>query len=119
MAKGYRVARVEQTETPQDMKEKNKSAKVLLNCLIFLCLTLYMSLSLSVSLSFSLCLSLSIYLYIVSQKGAASKVVMREMCSVLSKGTRTYCHLDDLSNLEENAAGNYIMLSECCDEVMK
>lgn len=57
VAKGYRVARVEQTETPDMLKERNKSAG----------------------------------------KGAASKVVARELCSIMSKGTRTFCHLDDVS----------------------
>jgi DNA mismatch repair protein MSH6 len=52
----YRVARVEQTETPEMLKERND----------------------------------------VSGK-KKDKVVRRELCSVLSKGTRTYCHLDDLS----------------------
>ena len=36
-------------------------------------------------------------------KGKREKVVARELCSVLSSGTRTYCHLDDLSLLEDNA----------------
>ena len=56
VAKGYRVARVEQTETPEMLKERNDSTK-----------------------------------------GKKDKVVAREMCSIMSKGTRTYCHLDDLS----------------------
>lgn len=34
------------------------------------------------------------------------KVVRRELCSVLSKGTRTYCHLDDLSLLENSETSN-------------
>jgi len=40
-------------------------------------------------------------------KGKKEKVVARELCSVLSSGTRTYCHLDDLSLLEDsNASGS-------------
>ena len=58
----YRVARIEQTETPDMLKERNKAAK----------------------------------------KGSASKVVSREMCSVMSKGTRTFCHMDDMSLVEEH-----------------
>ncbi len=59
----YRVARVEQTETPDMLKERNDSA----------------------------------------QKGAKKdKVVARELCSVMSRGTRTYCHLDDLSLLDSD-----------------
>eukprot|EP01032_Pedospumella_encystans_P012451 gene12451-14405_t len=61
VAKGYRVARVEQTETPEMLKERNDSGK-----------------------------------------GKKDKVVAREMCSVMSKGTRTYCHLDDLSLLDSD-----------------
>jgi DNA mismatch repair protein MSH6 len=32
--------------------------------------------------------------------GVKDKVVLRELCSIMSKGTRTYCHLDDISLLE-------------------
>jgi DNA mismatch repair protein MSH6 len=60
VAKGYRVARVEQTETPEMLKERNDR-----------------------------------------KGGKKEKVVAREVCSVMSKGTRTYCHLDDMSLLEE------------------
>ena len=31
------------------------------------------------------------------------QVVLRELCSVLSRGTRTYNHLDDLTLLEEES----------------
>ena len=54
VAKGYRVARIEQTETPEMLKERNARAK-----------------------------------------GKKAKVVQREICSVLTKGTRTYCHFDE------------------------
>lgn len=33
--------------------------------------------------------------------GKADKVVSREICSIMTKGTRTYCHLDDVSMLED------------------
>ena len=61
VAKGYRVARVEQTETPEMLKDRNAGSK-----------------------------------------GPNDKVVAREMCCVMSKGTRTYCHLDDLTTLLES-----------------
>jgi hypothetical protein len=32
------------------------------------------------------------------------QVVLRELCSVLSRGTRTYNHLDDLTLLEEESS---------------
>lgn len=39
-------------------------------------------------------------------KGKKEKVVARELCSVLSSGTRTYCHLDDLSLLEDSSSSS-------------
>ena len=60
VSKGYRVARVEQTETPEMLSERN-----------------------------------------AKKTGKKDKVVAREMCSIMSKGTRTYCHLDDLSALDD------------------
>lgn len=65
VAKGYRVARVEQTETPEMLKDRNESSNK-----------------------------------------KKEKVVRRELCSVMSKGTRTYCHLDDLSLLDDNVNTN-------------
>ncbi|KAG5174932.1 muts protein 6 [Tribonema minus] len=62
--RGYRVARVEQTETPDMMKERNKT-----------------------------------------KAGPKDKVVKRELCSVLSRGTRTYCFLDSLSRAPDGAPG--------------
>ena len=43
-----------------------------------------------------------------SSKTKKDKVVARELCSIMSKGTRTYCHLDDLSALlmETNDSGH-------------
>jgi DNA mismatch repair protein MSH6 len=68
VSKGYRVARVEQVETPEMMKERNDSAA----------------------------------------KGTKKeKVVAREICSVMSKGTRTYCHLDDLSLLQDEGGKRF------------
>ena len=70
VAKGYRVARVEQTETPEMLKERNDKCK-----------------------------------------GKKDKVVAREMCSIMSKGTRTYCHLDDLSVFEsEGGQGGSLLM---------
>jgi DNA mismatch repair protein MSH6 len=63
VCKGYRVARIEQTETPDQLKERNDS---------------------------------------MAKKGQKKdKVVLRELCAIMTKGTRTYCHLDDLSLLDE------------------
>jgi DNA mismatch repair protein MSH6 len=70
--KGYRVARVEQTETPEMLKERNDS---------------------------------------LGKGIKKEKVVARELCSIMTKGTRTYCHLDDLSFLDENDGGNAISTS--------
>ena len=53
--KGYRVARIEQVETPEGMKEYNRTCGA----------------------------------------GRKRTVVARELCSVLSKGTRTFCYLDE------------------------
>lgn len=61
---GYKVARVEQTETPEQLKER-KSKK---------------------------------------SRGAAPKVVNREVCSVLTIGTRTFCYLDDCASVLESHA---------------
>jgi len=52
---GYKVARVEQTETPDMLKERKKKYK---------------------------------------GRGGAPKVVNREVCSVMTLGTRTFCYLD-------------------------
>lgn len=65
---GYKVARVEQTETPDMLKERKKKRP----------------------------------------KGVpAPQVVNREVCSVLTRGTRTFCYLDDanaLSAAESNSS---------------
>ncbi len=55
---GYKVARVEQTETPEMLKERKKKTK-----------------------------------------GKKPSVVNREVCSIVSAGTRTFCFMDDLSAL--------------------
>jgi DNA mismatch repair protein MSH6 len=57
---GYKVARVEQTETPAALAERKKTIK----------------------------------------GGKKPEVVCREVCSVVSKGTRTFCYLDDVTLLE-------------------
>ena len=61
---GYKVARVEQTETPAQLKERKASRK---------------------------------------GGGPAPKVVNREVCSVLSLGTRTFCYLDEGTGLLDEA----------------
>jgi len=65
---GYKVARVEQTETPDMLKERKKKKRA----------------------------------------GAPTPtVVNREVCSVLTRGTRTFCYLDDasaLSTMETNSS---------------
>ncbi len=67
VTKGYRVARVEQTETPEGLKLRNDSA----------------------------------------MKGRKDKVVRRELCSVLSRGTRTYCFLDPVCNAPNGAPSSF------------
>ena len=65
---GYKVARVEQTETPEQLSQRKKAAK-----------------------------------------GKKPQVVNREVCSVTTKGTRTYCFMDDVSIFEKsgnNSDGN-------------
>lgn len=62
---GYKVARVEQTETPAQLAERKKKYK---------------------------------------GKGAP-KVVNREVCSIMTMGTRTFCYLDG-EGLFEEAAGS-------------
>ena len=64
---GYRVARVEQTETPDMLRERKKRTK-----------------------------------------GPKPQVVNREVCSVMTAGTRTFCYLDSQDALrgeQEDAAG--------------
>lgn len=38
------------------------------------------------------------------------KVVRRELCSIMSKGTRTYCHLDDLALIENDLPASQSIL---------
>jgi len=63
---GYKVARVEQTETPDMLKERKKKIKV----------------------------------------GKKPSVVNREVCSIVSSGTRTFCYMDDISSLENTSINN-------------
>jgi DNA mismatch repair protein MSH6 len=56
---GYKVARVEQTETPDMLKERKKRTS-----------------------------------------GKKPQVVNREVCSIVSAGTRTFCYMDDIKGLE-------------------
>jgi len=63
---GYSVARVEQTETPDALKERKKKAPT----------------------------------------GKKPQVVCREVCGLVTKGTKTFCFLEDASVLEkDNGAG--------------
>jgi DNA mismatch repair protein MSH6 len=58
---GYKVARVEQTETPEMLKERKNN----------------------------------------SRKGAKKPMVVnREVCSIVSSGTRTFCYMDDVCALD-------------------
>jgi len=56
---GYKVARVEQTETPAQLAERKKKHR----------------------------------------GGKTPKVVNREVCSIMTRGTRTFCYLDDEQGL--------------------
>jgi DNA mismatch repair protein MSH6 len=64
---GYKVARVEQTETPAQLETRKKQHR--------------------------------------RGGGKAPKVVNREVCSILSLGTRTFCYLDERSALEAEDGG--------------
>ena len=62
---GYKVARVEQTETPDMLAERKKKIK--------------------------------------KRGGKTPKVVNREVCSILTLGTRTFCFLDDENGLTQGS----------------
>ena len=69
---GYKVARVEQTETPDAMQERKKK----------------------------------------TAKGQPKpQVVCREVCSIVSRGTRTFCFLDDVTLLEKGEVNTGPLLS--------
>jgi len=77
--KGYKVARIEQTETPEMLKERN-----------------------------------------AKKGGKADKVVSREICAILSKGTRTYCHFDeDFDETGDDLTSLLIAVKETWDESRK
>jgi len=61
---GYKVARVEQTETPDMLKERKKSKKA---------------------------------------GTKAPQVMNREVCSILTAGTRTFCYMDDVDGLMDGS----------------
>lgn len=61
---GYKVARVEQTETPEQLQERKKKTV-----------------------------------------GVKPKVVNREVCNILSAGTRTCCYLEQQDSLQADAVG--------------
>eukprot|EP00804_Cyclotella_cryptica_P002275 CCRYP_004013-RC/>CCRYP_004013-RC protein AED:0.05 eAED:0.05 QI:159/1/1/1/1/0.85/7/1379/1047 len=72
--RGYRVARVEQTESPEGLKERKKETR-----------------------------------------GKKPQVVAREVCGVVSRGTRTYCYLEDASCFENDnkmTTGPLIVIKE-------
>eukprot|EP00752_Nemacystus_decipiens_P016520 g14766.t2 len=71
VSKGYRVARVEQVETPDMLKARNAST---------------------------------------GRSGEKDKVVKRELCSILSRGTRTYCFLDDVSSTPDGSPRSVNMI---------
>ncbi|CAM9479643.1 unnamed protein product, partial [Discosporangium mesarthrocarpum] len=71
VSKGYRVARVEQVETPDMLKARNAS---------------------------------------MSKNAVKSKVVKRELCSILSRGTRTYCFLDDVASTPDGSPSSVNMI---------
>lgn len=78
---GYKVARVEQTETPDMLKERKKNTR----------------------------------------KGAKKpSVVNREVCSIVSSGTRTFCYMDDISGLNEDNSnggiGPLLVIKEIIDD---
>lgn len=95
--RGYRVARVEQTETPEMMKEHNrtaaKSAKVREDP--------YVGRAQSKHLSRPFGSLLPVVKRDAKAHAVCSfccmqrTVVQRELCSVMSKGTRTFCYLDE------------------------
>lgn len=68
--RGYKVARVEQTETPDMLKERKSKTK-----------------------------------------GKKPQVVNREVCSVMSIGTRTFCYLDDTSRLKKSTESHGPLLT--------
>jgi DNA mismatch repair protein MSH6 len=72
---GCKVARVEQTETPNDMQERKKA---------------------------------------MGKGQKKPTVVSREVCSVVTKGTRTFCYLEDVSLLEkgEVTTGPLVVVKE-------
>lgn len=72
---GCKVARVEQTETPNDMQERKKA---------------------------------------MGKGQKKPTVVSREVCSVVTKGTRTFCYLEDVSLLEkgEVSTGPLVVIKE-------
>jgi len=83
--KGYTVARIEQTETPDMMTERCRSCK-LLNCLIIN--NLYFILNI---------------LFLVKKSTKFDKVVRREICRITTKGTRTFGIIDGETNDAENS----------------
>lgn len=44
------------------------------------------------------------------KNGVKDKVVKRELCSILSRGTRTYCFLDDVSSAPDGSPRSVNMI---------
>lgn len=44
------------------------------------------------------------------RNGTKDKVVKRELCSILSRGTRTYCFLDDISSTPDGSPRSVNMI---------
>ena len=44
------------------------------------------------------------------RSGGKDKVVKRELCSILSRGTRTYCFLDDVSSTPDGSPRSVNMI---------
>ena len=82
--KGYKVARVEQTETPSMMEERVKKCKFVLSSSLASCTVI-------------------VELAPAGTPKASSKVVARELCSIVTKGTVTPSFLrgDSLSDTEQ------------------
>lgn len=78
---GYKVARVEQTETPEQLKLRKKKSKT----------------------------------------GApkVGNVVNREVCSIVTRGTRTFCYLDDKKAILEEPESNIGPLMAICEMLLE
>lgn len=114
---GYRVARVEQTETPDAMKEHNRTAGKGNKVRMSLCVRMYIASREGVYVSTPTHLPPS-HPPTQTPPKTQRTVVSRELCSVLSKGTRTICYLDEAQLLEGKAGdGSGALLMAIKEEV--